>query len=202
MERLGLPDTHPEGQFLPDTYHFPAGTRDVDFLLRIHRMLQASLQAAWEARDLGLPLKTPYEALILASIVEKETGIADERPQVAGVFTRRLQKRMRLEADPTVIYGMGDSFDGDIRRGDLRRDTPYNTYVIRGLPPTPIAMPGRSAIEAALHPASGDALFFVATGQGGHVFSRTLTEHRAAVTRYQRAMRRKSRARAQDDSKR
>jgi len=197
MERLGLPDTHPEGQFLPDTYLFPAGTRDVDFLQRTHRLLQAHLQAAWETRDLGLPLKTPYEALVLASIVEKETGIVDERPQVAGVFIRRLQQRMRLEADPTVIYGMGDSFDGDIRRGDLRRATPYNTYVIRGLPPTPIAMPGRAAIDATLHPASGDALFFVATGHGGHVFSRTLAEHRAAVTQYQRTMRRKSRERAQ-----
>ena len=141
---------------------------------------------AWAQRQADLPLKTPYEALILASIVEKETGLAEERPAIAGVFVRRLQKNMRLQTDPTVIYGMGADFDGDIRFRDLRRDTPYNTYTRRGLPPTPIAMPGRAAIEAVLHPADGDALYFVAKGDGSHQFSATLAEHNRAVDRYQR----------------
>ncbi|MBA1332739.1 aminodeoxychorismate lyase, partial [Candidatus Endoriftia persephone str. Guaymas] len=143
------------------------------------------LEQAWQQRQPELPLKSPYEALILASIVERETGLPEERPQIAGVFIRRLQKRMRLQTDPTVIYGMGERYDGNIRRRDLKQDTPYNTYVHAGLTPTPIAMPGAAAIEAVLHPAEGDALYFVATGNGGHKFSATLEAHNQAVRKYQ-----------------
>lgn len=186
MRRIGYEGMHPEGRFLPDTYHFPRGTRDVEFLRRAYAAMEALLARAWAQRQPELPLKTPYEALILASIVEKETGVAEERPAIAGVFSRRLQKRMRLQTDPTVIYGMGTDFDGDIRFRDLRRDTPYNTYTRGGLPPTPIAMPGRAAIEAVMHPAPGEALYFVAKGDGSHQFSATLAEHNRAVDRYQR----------------
>jgi UPF0755 protein len=185
MAQLGQPGQHPEGRFFPDTYHFPAGTTDVDFLKRAARKLNKQLKHAWAQRKTDLPLKTPYEALILASIVEKETAVPEEYPQVAGVFIRRLAKNMRLQADPTVIYGMGVDFDGNIRRRDLRADTPYNTYVHKGLPPTPIALPGAGAIAAAVNPAPGDALYFVATGNGRHVFSRTLKEHNRAVRKYQ-----------------
>jgi UPF0755 protein len=185
MDRLGHAGVYPEGRFFPDTYLFPRGTTDADILKRAYQRMQKVLAQEWQERAQGLPIKTPYEALILASIVEKETGVADERKQVAGVFTRRLQKRMLLQTDPTVIYGMGDSFDGNIRRKDLRKDTPYNTYVHAGLTPTPIALPGREAIHAVLHPADGDALYFVATGQGGHYFSATLKEHNQAVQKYQ-----------------
>ena len=174
---------HPEGWFLPETYQFTRGDSDRDILLRAHSAMQQTLAEAWEARDLGLPLETPYELLILASIIEKETSLDEERPQVAGVFVRRLNKRMRLQTDPTVIYGMGDSFDGDIRRRDLKADTPYNTYTRHGLPPTPIAMPGRSSLMAAARPAPGDTLYFVADGKGGHTFSVTLEEHQAAVNK-------------------
>lgn len=185
MRKLGLAESSPEGRFYPDTYHFPKGTTDAEFLLRAYRRMQEVLQAAWEKRDENLPLKTPEEALILASIIEKETGIPAERRRIAGVFIRRLQKGMRLQTDPTVIYGLGDAYDGNIRRRDLLRDTPYNTYVRRGLTPTPIAMPSGAAIEAALHPEAGNALYFVATGDGGHVFSATLEEHNEAVRKYQ-----------------
>ncbi|AKH19627.1 endolytic transglycosylase MltG [Sedimenticola thiotaurini] len=185
MTRLGSPDMHPEGRFLPDTYHFPKGTTDLDFLKRAKVAMEQLLEREWAAREEGLPLKTPDEALILASIVEKETGHAAERPEIAGVFIRRLRKGMRLQTDPTVIYGMGDDFDGNIRRSDLRRDTPYNTYVHRGLPPTPISMPGADALHAVLHPAKGNSLYFVAKGNGQHHFSSTLSEHNRAVRKYQ-----------------
>lgn len=185
MERLGYAGVYPEGRFFPDTYLFPRGTTDTGVLKRAYQRMERVLAEEWQGRTEGLPIKTPYEALILASIVEKETGVADERTQVAGVFTRRLQKGMLLQTDPTVIYGMGETYDGNIRRKDLRADTPYNTYVHPGLTPTPIALPGREAIHAALHPAEGDALYFVATGQGGHYFSATLKEHNQAVQKYQ-----------------
>ena len=172
---------HPEGWFLPETYQFTRGDRDRDILERSHAAMQQALQSAWEARDTGLPLKSPYELLILASIIEKETALDEERERIAGVFVRRLQKGMRLQTDPTVIYGLGETFDGDIRRRDLKTDTPYNTYTRHGLPPTPIAMPGRASLEAAAHPAPGEELFFVADGKGGHTFSKTLAEHQAAV---------------------
>ncbi|MCU7845789.1 MAG: endolytic transglycosylase MltG [Candidatus Thiodiazotropha sp. (ex Monitilora ramsayi)] len=185
MQALGYAEKHPEGRFYPDTYHFPKATTDVEFLQRAYRRMEESLQKIWEKRDENLPLKSPYEALILASIIEKETGLPEERGKIAGVFVRRLQKGMRLQTDPTVIYGMGDDYDGNIRRRDLTTDTPYNTYVHKGLTPTPIAMPSGAAIEAALHPEAGDALYFVATGNGGHHFSATLEAHNKAVRKYQ-----------------
>ena len=185
MAKLGHPGEHPEGRFLPDTYHFPRLTTDVAFLQRAYDAMQALLNDEWPARDPDAHLASPYEALILASIVEKETSLPSERKQIAGVFNRRLQKRMRLQTDPTVIYGLGRSFDGDIRRKDLSRDTPYNTYLHKGLPPTPIAMPGRAAVLAAMHPAPGDELYFVARGDGSHKFSSTLEEHNAAVIEFQ-----------------
>jgi UPF0755 protein len=189
MEKLGLAGEHPEGRFLADTYHFPRNTTDLEFLRRALKAMDEYLQAAWEQRDPDLPLATPYEALVLASIVEKETGLSEERARIAGVFIRRLQKGMKLQTDPTVIYGMGERFDGNIRRADLTRDTPYNTYTRTGLPPTPIAMPGRAAIDAVLHPADGDSLYFVAKGGGSHYFSSTLTEHNLAVDKFQRGKR-------------
>lgn len=192
MAAVGYPDLHPEGRFLPETYHFPGGTRDVDILRRAYGDMQALLIAEWERRDGGLPYGTPYDALIMASIVEKETARPEERQRIAGVFVRRLEKKMRLQTDPTVIYGLGESFDGNIRRRDLKRDTPYNTYVHKGLPPTPIAMPGVDSILAALHPETGDEIYFVAKGDGSHQFSTTLAEHEKAVARYQLKRRRKN----------
>jgi UPF0755 protein len=174
---------HPEGWFLPETYQFSRGDSDVDILERAHRSMREELSQAWASRDEELPLDSPYELLILASIIEKETGLEEERGQIAGVFTRRLKKGMRLQTDPTVIYGLGDGFDGDIRRRDLQTDTPYNTYTRHGLPPTPIAMPGRASLQAAAQPADGETLYFVADGHGGHTFSVTLEEHQAAVNR-------------------
>jgi len=185
MAHIGAPGVHPEGRFYPDTYHFPRGTTDVEFLRRAYQTMEERLQAEWAERAEGLPYENPDETLVMASIVEKETAVAEERARIAGVFVRRLQRGMRLETDPTVIYGMGADFDGDLRRDDLRRDTPYNTYLRKGLPPTPIAMPGGASIHAALHPAPGDALFFVARGDGTHHFSSTYREHRRAVARYQ-----------------
>jgi UPF0755 protein len=178
-EWLGL--EHPEGWFLPETYQFTRGDSDQDILIRAHAAMQQALEEAWDSRDDDLPIDSPYELLILASIIEKETSLEEERPLIAGVFVRRLNKGMRLQTDPTVIYGLGDSFDGDIRRRDLQTDTAYNTYTRKGLPPTPIAMPGRQALAAAASPAPGEALFFVADGNGGHTFSVTLEEHQRAV---------------------
>jgi UPF0755 protein len=186
MAALGYPGVNPEGRFLPETYYFPRGTTDVEFLRRAYQDMESFLQRAWPGRDDDLPLQSPYEALILASIVEKETGVAAERPRVAGVFIRRLRKGMKLQTDPTVIYGMGEGYQGDIRFRDLRTDTAYNTYTRSGLPPTPIAMPGKDAILAVLHPASGKELYFVARGDGSHHFSSTLEEHNRAVDEYQR----------------
>jgi len=185
MEHLGHGGEHPEGRFFPDTYYYSAGQTDVAILANAYDKMQKLLQQQWEARDGNLPFKDPYEALIMASIVEKETGRADERRLIAGVFVNRLRRGMRLQSDPTVIYGMGDKFDGNIRLKDLRRATPYNTYTRAGLPPTPVAMPGRDSVEAALHPADTRDLYFVARGDGGHVFSETLEAHNAAVVKYQ-----------------
>jgi len=185
MQRLQHEGQHPEGRFLPDTYYFPRGQSDVDFLQRAYQAMETTLQKAWQQRAANLPFEGPYDALILASIVEKETGLASEREAIAGVFVRRLKKRMRLQTDPTVIYGMGERYKGNIRKDDLLRDTPYNTYRRSGLPPTPIAMPGRDAIRASLHPDNSNNIYFVARGDGGHHFSATLTEHNEAVIRYQ-----------------
>jgi UPF0755 protein len=186
MKQLGAPeDEFPEGRFLPETYAYVKGDKESSILKRAYGALGKTLDAAWAGRSPDLPLATPYEALILASIVEKETGRADERPRIAGVFVRRLEGRMLLQTDPTVIYGMGAAYAGNIHKSDLTTDTPYNTYTRVGLPPTPIALPGRAAIEAALHPADGKELYFVARGDGSHVFSSSLEEHNRAVACYQ-----------------
>lgn len=174
-----------EGWLLPETYYFTSRTSATEIFSRAHKDMQAYLTDAWENRALDLPYSNPYEALIMASIIEKETGLASERPRISGVFINRLRQNMRLQTDPTVIYGMGESFDGDIRRKDLRTATPYNTYVIKGLPPTPIAMPSKLAIDAALNPLDTDELYFVARGDGSHKFSKTLAEHNQAVRKYQ-----------------
>lgn len=193
MSSLDQAGAHPEGQFLPDTYLFAKGTTDIEFLRRANTALRNRLQTEWEGRAPGLPLRTPYEALILASIIEKETAVAAERSLIAAVFINRLNKRMRLQTDPTVIYGMGEDFDGNIRFRDLRQDTPYNTYTRPGLPPTPIALPGAESIHAALHPAGSPVLYFVSKGDGSHVFSDNLSDHEAAVDLYQRRGRPRSR---------
>jgi UPF0755 protein len=185
MERLGHPDLHPEGRFYPDTYRFPRGTRDLDLLERSFERMERVLAEEWKQREENLPLDSPTEALILASIIERETGIPEERARVAGVFVERLERGMRLQTDPTVIYGLGDEYEGDIRYRHLRQDTPYNTYTRSGLTPTPIAMPSRDSIHAALHPDRRGELYFVATGDGGHVFSKTLEEHNKAVIKHQ-----------------
>ena len=177
----GLDIDNPEGWFLPETYQFTRGDEDRDILVRAQDAMKQALEEAWEERIEGLPMESPYQLLILASIIEKETSLDEERGRVAGVLTRRLLKGMRLQTDPTVIYGLGDSFDGNIRRRDLQTDTPYNTYTRHGLPPTPIAMPGRASLMAAARPAPGAALYFVADGNGGHTFSATLEEHQVAV---------------------
>jgi UPF0755 protein len=185
MALLGYPGQHPEGLFFPDTYRFPKGTSDVDFLKRAYQVMQNHLEREWSERDPELPLKSAYEALILASIIEKETGAGIERPLIAGVFVERLKRNMRLQTDPTIIYGLGEQYDGDIRSRDLKKDTPYNTYLHAGLTPTPIALPGLMAIRAAVHPEPTDALYFVSKGDGTHQFSATLEQHNAAVARYQ-----------------
>lgn len=186
LEMLGAEQDHPEGLFLPETYRFPKGTTDADLLTQAHTLLRDVLAEEWAGRGTNLPLKAPYEALILASIVEKETALASERPRIAGVFVRRLLAGMRLQTDPTVIYGIGEAFDGNLTRQHLRTDTPYNTYTRGGLPPTPIALAGRAAINAALNPADGTELFFVATGlgDGSHKFSETKAQHDKAVQEY------------------
>lgn len=185
MMLIGAKQQHPEGLFFPDTFHFNKGTKDIVILKRAHQAMIVKLEEAWQKKEAGLPYKNSYEALIMASIVEKETGIASERPMIAGVFVNRLRLGMLLQTDPTVIYGMGDAFDGNIRRKDLRADTQYNTYTRAGLPPTPIAMPSLAAIEAALHPAKTNALYFVGKGDGSHAFSSTLLQHNRAVAKYQ-----------------
>jgi len=192
---LGASATHPEGLFLPETYHFARNTTDRELLTQAYALMQTVLAEEWSARDVAAPAQSPYEALVLASIVEKETARADERSRIAGVFARRLEKRMRLQTDPTVIYGIGPEFDGNLTRKDLQTDTPYNTYTRHGLPPTPIAMPGRAAIHSALNPAPGQELYFVATGlgDGSHSFSTTKAEHDAAVAQYLKRLRQRRR---------
>jgi len=177
----GLPAGNPEGWFLPETYVYVRGDSDLEILRRAYDDMQESLSMTWAGRDVGLPYETPYELLIMASIIEKETSLESERADIAGVFVRRLLQHWRLETDPTVIYGMGEAYRGNIRREDLKMDTPYNTYTRHGLPPTPIALPGLASLQAAAHPAAGDAMFFVANGQGGHTFSQTLEGHNEAV---------------------
>lgn len=191
MEALGQPGTHPEGQFLPDTYTFARGTSDVELLRWAHRSMMETLDSAWSRRASSVEITTPYEALILASIIEKETALDSERRLISGVFNERLKRGMRLQTDPTVIYGLGEGFDGNLRRADLTADTPYNTYTRHGLPPTPIALPGKASIDAAVDPEFGDVLYFVATGlpDGSHYFSATLEEHNRAVQRYLRQLR-------------
>jgi len=191
LAELGAGRNHPEGLFLPETYRFPRNTSDREVLVQAYDLMQEVLAQEWEERAEGLPIATPYEALILASIVEKETARGDERPRISGVFKRRIEKRMRLQTDPTVIYGIGPGFNGNLTRRDLQTDTSYNTYTRRGLPPTPIALPGRAAINATLHPASGEELYFVATGlgDGSHAFSTTKEEHDEAVAAYLRQLR-------------
>jgi UPF0755 protein len=186
MNQLGRPGMHPEGRFFPDTYTYAKGSSDLAVLRRALRAMDRQLEAAWAQRQANSPLKTPDEALTLASIVEKETGRASDRPMVAGVFNNRLRIGMLLQTDPTVIYGLGDRFDGNLRRRDLLADTPWNTYTRAGLPPTPIAMPGKAALQAAVQPAQTKALYFVARGDGTSQFSATLEEHNRAVNKFQR----------------
>jgi UPF0755 protein len=185
MRRVGVQEKRPEGLFFPDTYHFASGSSDVEILRRSYQAMKQKLGSVWESRNTGLPYESPYDALIMASIIEKETGRADERPLIASVFTNRLHIGMRLQTDPTVIYGLGDKFDGNIRKRDLTTDTPYNTYTRDGLPPAPIAMPGLDSLRAAVNPAQSDKLYFVGKGDGSHYFSRTLEEHNRAVAKYQ-----------------
>lgn len=191
MAALGEPGVHPEGQFFPDTYFFPNGTTDVELLHTAHEALRTHLDRAWDGRSAEIEVHNPYEALILASIIEKETALPAERRLISGVFNQRLRRNMRLQTDPTVIYGLGATFDGNLRRQDLERDTPYNTYTRAGLPPTPIALPGNASLEAAVTPEATDAVFFVATGRGdgSHYFSATLEEHERAVREYLRQLR-------------
>lgn len=185
MRLIGNSEPHAEGLFFPDTFYFDRNTADIVLLKRSNDSMKTKLAAAWANRAEGLPYKSSYEALIMASIIEKETGKASERPMIAGVFLNRLHIGMRLQTDPSVIYGMGDNYDGNIRKKDLERDTPYNTYTRGGLPPTPIAMPGLASIEAALHPKSTQALYFVGKGDGSHAFANSLVEHNANVVKYQ-----------------
>ena len=186
LARIGAKDGHPEGLFFPDTYLFGKGSSDFDVLRRAYKAMQPKLAAAWEKRETTLPVKTPYEMLILASIVEKETGLAADRPQVAAVFVNRLHRGMLLQTDPTVIYGLGERFDGNLRKIDLQTDTPWNTYTRPGLPPTPIAMPGMASLLAVAKPPPSDMLYFVARGDGSSEFSATLDEHNSAVAKYQK----------------
>lgn len=184
MTRLGREGEHPEGRFFPDTYRYHKGVSDEWILRQALTSMDQHLDAAWAERADDITLETPYEALIMASLIERETGAPQERREIAGVFKRRMEQGMRLQTDPTVIYGMGDAYTGNITRADLREPTPYNTYVIDGLPPTPIALPGLAALKAAINPAEGDTLYFVSRGDGTHHFSKTLREHNNAVNRY------------------
>ena len=190
LKRLGLQQQSPEGLFFPDTYHFVKGVSDLNILRRSYQLMEKHLAAQWDQRAPNLPLATPYEALILASIVEKETGQAVERSIISAVFLNRLRLGMKLQTDPTVIYGLGEQFDGNLRKQDLVADGPYNTYTRNGMPPTPIAMPGLASLHAALHPARTDALYFVAKGDGSSHFSRSFEEHDRAVTKFQRPAKR------------
>ncbi|WP_227814477.1 endolytic transglycosylase MltG [Nitrogeniibacter aestuarii] len=185
LKRIGAEESHPEGLFFPDTYSFHRGDSEIDVLKRAYEQMQTHLAEQWAGRDTSLPLKSPYEALILASIVEKETGQAEDRPMIASVFINRLRVGMLLQTDPTVIYGIGERFDGNLRRNDLTRDTPYNTYTRNGLPPTPIAMPGLASLRAALNPPESKYYYFVARGDGSSEFSRSLAEHNRAVRKFQ-----------------
>lgn len=191
MQRLKLGGLKPEGEFFPDTYQYPKDTTDLEILSIAQRRMQHELESAWATRAADLPIATPYEALILASIIEKETALASERPMIAGVFVERLERDMKLQTDPTVIYGLGDSYDGNLHKDDLLRDSPYNTYTRSGLPPTPICLPSAEALHAAVNPQRSGALYFVATGRGdgGHYFSRSLDEHNNAVQRYLQTLR-------------
>ena len=197
MRKLGEPGEHPEGLFFPDTYLFDKGTADLEILRQARERMREELAAAWKERATDLPIEKPYDALILASIIEKETALAEERPRIGGVFTERLRRGMLLQTDPTVIYGIGPAFDGNLRRSDLERDGPYNTYVRAGLPPTPIALPGREALRAAVHPDERGEIFFVATGRGdgSHHFSKTHAEHERAVAQYLARLREQRRSR-------
>ena len=186
MQALGRSGVAPEGRFFPDTFHYFRNASELDILRQSMQLMDQRLQAAWDARAPGLPLRSADEALILASIVEKETGRPQDRAEIAGVFINRLRIGMRLQTDPTVIYGLGEAFDGDLKRSHLSTDTPYNTYTRAGLPPTPIAMPGKAALLAAVQPAATQALYFVARGDGSSHFSRSLDEHNRAVNQYQR----------------
>lgn len=185
MDKLGYSGQHPEGRFFPDSYDFTRGTTDMSILQRAWKKMDAALAQAWGRRAMDISIKTPYEALIMASIVEKETGLGSERPEISGVFDRRLKKKMRLQTDPTVIYGMGDAYQGNIRKQDLQTDTPYNSYTRHGLPPTPICMPGQAALDAAVRPLAGESLYFVAKGDGSHLFSKDYKDHQKAVRQYQ-----------------
>lgn len=185
LKRIGATETVAEGLFFPDTYNYANGSSDLKVLKRAYQLMQRNLQDSWKKRDPDLPFETPYQALILASIVEKETGQSSDRPMIASVFINRLRKNMRLQTDPTVIYGLGDKFDGNLRKRDLTHDTPYNTYTRDGLTPTPIALPGAASLQAVLHPAASHALYFVARGDGSSQFSNSLAEHNNAVNRYQ-----------------
>ncbi|MDC8804291.1 endolytic transglycosylase MltG [Halomonas pacifica] len=184
MALLGREGEHPEGWFFPDTYRYHKGLSDLEILRQAHRRMETILEEVWAERVDDLTIETPYEALIMASLIERETGAPEERREIAGVFKRRMERGMRLQTDPTVIYGMGELYEGRITYADLREATPYNTYVIDGMPPTPIAMPGRAALEAAVNPLPGETLYFVARGDGTHHFSRSLREHNNAVNRY------------------
>ena len=204
MTTLGWPGVHPEGWFFPDTYQYVRGMRDIDLLKQAGKRQEQVLAQEWQSRAADLPYRTPYEALIMASLIEKETGVGAEREQIAGVFVRRLGLRMLLQTDPTVIYGLGERYTGNLTRANLREPSAYNTYLNAWLPPTPIALAGREAIHAALHPADGKSLYFVARGDGSHVFSETLSEHNKAVREYQlkrRADYRSSPARQSDKEK-
>jgi len=185
LAALQAPEPHPEGLFFPDTYLFARGSSDLAVLRRAYRSMQRHLQAEWEAREQGVPYRNPYEALTMASIVEKETGLSTEREMIAGALVNRLRIGMRLQVDPTIIYGLGDTFDGNLKKKHLLEDGPYNTYTRAGLPPSPIAMPGLASIRASLHPARTDALYYVSRGDGSSQFSRNMTEHNRAVTKYQ-----------------